>query len=204
MAYNSRRGSSLYKDAVSTATMLAAATNHPTTAQVARHMGANEDEMSLAFPKDQDLMEAALENAMVLLHDQCVKFVVRADADDPLSQFTALADAYIEWAHDHPQEFAILGNIPAHAAPKSGNLLRYETALHQLMFRLLTRARQLGLMQQEDDISLVIATSRSFAYGVAGKMLSGNLSRWTGTTSDLEVARAALHLFTRNVIAARP
>ncbi|SMO84033.1 TetR-like C-terminal domain-containing protein [Paracoccus laeviglucosivorans] len=202
MAYFSRRGGSLYTDAVSAVTQLGARSVRPTTADVARHLGTDEVEVSKVFPDDQRLMEAALENAMMLLHDQCVRSVVKVSADDPLAQFLALADAYIEWAHDHPQEFAILGDIPAHMTPQSGNLLRYETALHRLMMQMLLRARELGVMDDDVDPPLLIATARSFAYGVAGKMLSGNLSRWTGAATDIDAARAALHLFSRKIIKA--
>lgn len=200
MPYSSRPGGTLYADAVSAVTEIITQTPSPTAADVARHIGADEQAVAKVFPQDQDLMAAVLENAIILLHDRCVKSVVKADANDPLAQFMAFADAYIEWAHDHPQEFAILGNIPAELTPPGGTLLRYEIALHQQMMRMLTLAQQMGQLEQDADLPLLIATARSFAYGVAGKMLSGNLSRWTDGTPPLAAARAALHMFSRKVI----
>lgn len=195
-----RRRGTIYTEAVSAMTRMISQPGTPSTADVARAMGANESELATLFP-DSQLLQASLENAVVLLHDQCVKSVVKIDPEDPLGQFMALSDAYIEWASDHPQEFVILGTIPAGKSAGGGDMLRYERALHELMIRLLRQAQAKGLLDDDADLSLIIATSRSFAFGVANKMLSGNLTRWMEGESGLEAARRALHLFTRCMVA---
>lgn len=194
-----RRGT-IYTEAVSAMTRLISHPEPPTTADVARELGTTESELSDLFPEDGHLLAASLENAVVLLHDQCVKSVVKVDPEDPLAQFMALSDAYIEWASQHPQEFVILGTIPAGKTPVGGNILRYERALHELMTRFLQQAQSKGLLADNADLPLIIATSRSFAFGVANKMLSGNLTRWMQGEPGLDAARRALHLFTRSMI----
>ncbi len=190
----------LYDDAVSAMTTLISRPSAPTTADVARHLGTSEAEVLGLFATDRELLQATLENAMVLLHDQCVKGVVKADPKDPLAQFIALSDAYIEWAYEHPREFVILGSLPADGAWAEGNLSHYERALHELMGRMLALAQAKGLIRPDEDLDLMIATSRSFAFGVANKMLSGNMARWLGGDSALESARKALHLFTHKMM----
>lgn len=197
-----RRRGTIYTEAVSAMTRMISHPETPSTADVAREMGASETELANMFP-DNDLLQASLENAVILLHDQCVKSVVQVDPEDPLGQFLALSDAYIKWASDHPQEFVILGASPAERAPRGGNMLRYERALHELMLKLLKQSQAKQLLDPEADLPLIIATSRSFAFGVANKMLSGNLTRWMDGEHGLDAAHRALHLFTRALLSPR-
>lgn len=194
-------GGTIYTDAIRMMTALISRPDAPTTADVARHLGKDEGQVASLFRDDQHLLEAALENAMVLLSDQCVKSVVKIDPEDPLAQFAALADAYIEWADRHPAEFFILGNLPANSTINCGNMLRYEQSIHMLMLRMLKQAQAKGMIEPDADIKLLVAVSRSFAYGVAQKMISGNLARWMDSDSNLTTARNALHLFIRKIMA---
>lgn len=194
-------GGSIYADAIRMMTTLISHPDAPTTAEVARHLGKDEEQVTSVFRDDRHLLEAALENAMVLLTDQCVTSVVKIDPEDPLAQFIALADAYIEWADRHPAEFFILGNIPANSTVACGNLLRYEQSIHALMLRMLKQAQAKGMIEPDADIKLLVTVSRSFAYGVAQKMISGNIARWMETDCSLTTARKALHLFIRKIMA---
>jgi AcrR family transcriptional regulator len=194
----------VYAQAVRIMTTLVSHPDAPTTAEVARRLGTDESQLTEVFRDDAHLLEAALENALVLLHDQCVTSVVRIDPDDPLAQFVALSDAYIEWANRHPAEFMILGSLPAKRAVASGNLLRYEQSIHALMLRMLKQAQGKGLIEPDADIKLLVTTARSFAYGVAQKMISGNIARWMETDASLDAARRALHLFTRKIMTPTP
>lgn len=190
----------IYAQAVRMMTTLVSQPETPSTAEVARHLGAEESRLTEVFSSDRALMDAALENAMVLLHDQCVTSVVQVDPEDPLGQFMALSDAYLEWANRHPAEFMILGGLPAERAVASGNLPRYEQSIHALMLRMLKQAQSKGMLEPDADIRLLVAAARSFAYGVAQKMISGNMARWMESDSGLEAARRALHLFTRKIM----
>lgn len=201
MHYRSHRGGTLHADAVEAATKLILCRNRPSNADVARQIGATDDEFADVFADNQQLIDAVLESAVVRLHDQCVRSLVKAAPNDPLAQFTAIAEAYLEWAHDNPGEYAILGDIPADLAPQSGDMLRYESSMHELMLRILAQAQSTGLLDPALDPFLLIATMRSFAYGLASKMLNGNLSRWTGTPSGIEAARASLQLFLGKALA---
>lgn len=194
----------IYAEAIRVMTTLISHPHAPTTADVARHLGKDEGQVASIFRDDQHLLEAALENAMVLLSDQCVTSVVKIDPEDPLAQFTALADAYIEWADRHPAEFFILGNIPANSTMNCGNMLRYEQSIHALMLRMLKQAQAKGMIEPDADIKLLVTISRSFAYGVAQKMISGNVARWMETDDSLTTARNALHLFLRKIMSPPP
>ncbi|MFT4011870.1 MAG: TetR-like C-terminal domain-containing protein [Paracoccus sp. (in: a-proteobacteria)] len=204
MAIGHHRPSTTYSDAVHAMTRLISHPDKPTKADIARETGRSEAEISALFPEEQSLLQASLEIAVILLQDRCIQAVVKVDPNDQLAQFLALADAYLDWANEHPQAFAILGNVHAEQAPTTGNLERYELALHELMLRLLRQARDKGLLAENADLRLMVATSRSVAYGLANKMLSGNLSRWMNGEDGLSAARRALHLFVRQMIGAKP
>lgn len=195
MHYRSHRGGTLHADAVEAATQLILQRHRPTNADVARQIGADEADFSDVFADNQQLIDAVLESAMVRLHDQCVRQLVKAPTDDPVAQLTAITDAFLDWAHENPAEYAILGDIPADLTPQSGNLLRYESSMHNFMLRVLVQAQSAGKLDPLIDPMLLIATIRSLAFGVANKMLSGNLTRWTGTSSGIDAGRAALRLF---------
>ncbi|MTH77425.1 TetR/AcrR family transcriptional regulator [Paracoccus aestuariivivens] len=201
MGYAVRPGSNLYVDAVETFTALTGATGmHPSLAEVEKRLGLERGGLSTMFDDEGELLDATMRNAMLLLHDQCVRSMAAVSEEGWLTQFEALADAYVEWAHDHPREFQLIGKMPDDEFREYPDLTRYEHGLHVLMGRILRRAQEDGHLAPDEDVGLLVPVAYAFAHGLTVKMLSGDLSRWLPDRSPLATAQAALHLFTRRML----
>ncbi|GLK65912.1 hypothetical protein [Paracoccus kondratievae] len=198
----SQPGSNLYTRVIEVATVLANENGRlPGLTEVAERIGIGIEALSALFPDDARLADALGENAMLLLLDQCVRSVVQVEGGDVLAQFAALADAYLEWAYRHPRESYIIGAMPAGQFESNHRLMRYEESLHELMLKLLLRARDEGRLAEDDDPKMVIAVAHTFAYGVARKMALGDLSRWSPEDHEpLEAARQAMRFFIRKIL----
>jgi hypothetical protein len=167
----------------------------PALDEVAAAVLATPDELRQIVPEISVLVHAMAENALMLLHDACVRQAAASPCNDPAAQFMAIADAYVEWAFNHPKEFRIINLMPAHSFLGCERLVRYEDAIHEVMLKILGRAQQLGLVDANQELRVLVAISHTFAYGVASKMLLGDLSRWSPGLSDREAARQNLAIF---------
>ncbi|MFT4012170.1 MAG: WHG domain-containing protein [Paracoccus sp. (in: a-proteobacteria)] len=197
------RGGSLYGAAVEAFTDLYTQTGQvPTLCDVATRIEAETEELRAMFPGREDLLAAMAENAMMLLQDQCIQTVVAADGNDPLAQFEALGDAYLEWAYRHPREFRIIGMMPGDKFERSEVLTRYEHGVHEMMLKLLRRAQAMGMLDESEDLQVTLAVFHTYAYGVASKMLVGDLQRWMPGADPLGTARMAMRAFSRMVVPA--
>lgn len=196
-----RPGGNTYSEAVAATTRLISETGKvPSLRDVAAKIAVPETELIQLFPDARHLMIATAESAMMLLQDKCIRTVVEADADDPLAQFEALAYAYVEWAYSHPREFRLIGSMPAGQFEGNDRLMRYEQSIHELMYKLLQRAQGKNMLPAGENLTALIAVSHTYAYGVASKMLLGDLARWMPGLSERDAARSALHLFIRKVL----
>jgi len=188
----------LYDEAVEAVTEIMLESPHPPAlCEVEEHLHIPGGALSALFADQRDLLLAMVERAIALLHDQCVRTVVTVDGHDPVAQFQALADAYIEWAYRYPREFRIIGSMPGSQFEKNGQLMRYEKALHELMLRMLVRAQERGALDADENLPMLVAIAHTYAYGIASKMLLGDLARWAPGPDDLTTARAALYAFIR-------
>lgn len=188
----------LYDEAVEAVTaFMSEAPRPPALSEVEERLQVQEGALSGLFADDRQLLVAMAERAIALLYDQCVRTVVKVDGQDPVAQFQALADAYIEWAYRFPREFRIIGSMPASQFEKNGQLMRFERALHELMLRMLVRARERGDLDRDENLPMMVAIAHTYAYGIASKMLLGDLARWAPGMDDLTAAREALHTFIR-------
>lgn len=196
MRNSDQRGRTLYAGAVDAATTIIAQSGRvPDLAELATILSVTETTLAQIFTEDDSLTNAIAENAMLLLYDRFVRSVVKADANDPIAQFHALADAYIEWAYDHPREFRIIGSMPGADFQNNDLLMRHEKSIHALMLRLLTSAQNNGRLAKDENLPMLIAIAHTYAYGVASKMLLGDLTRWAPGLDELELARHALRIF---------
>lgn len=186
----------LYDKAVEAVTALMSESPHPPAlSEVEERLQVPDGALSGLFADDQQLLVVMAERAIALLHDQWVRTVVKVDEHDPVAQFQALADAYIEWAHRFPREFRIIGSMPASQFEKNGQLMRFEKALHELMLRMLVRAQERGTLAPDENLPMMVAIAHTYAYGIASKMLLGDLARWAPGLDDLTAAREALYAF---------
>lgn len=202
MSSDTRPGGSLYADAIHCVTRLRAETGlSPGLDEVAASLGVPRDELAKLFPDDCRLLQATAENAMMLLHDMCVRTVVTVDPEDPVGQFEALSASYVDWACAHPQEFFIIATMPDHEFRANETLMRYERGLQQAMLRILGLAQARGLLAPGDDLGVMLSVAHTFAFGVINKMLMGDLARWSQGRDRRDAAHAAMHAFIRKVLA---
>ena len=201
MAFSLRPGENLYVAAIDATTgFLSEYSRLPELTELAAAMHVDVGKLSSLFGNQGRLAEAVAENAMMLLHDRCIRSVVQVQDQDPLRQLQALSEGFLEWAYCHPREFQLIGLMPANQFEGVRGLLRYEQALHDLMLKLYGRAHRAGMVQGNDDPAMLVAIAHTFAYGVASKMLLGDLSRWAPDSNPLEGARATMRVFMRRML----
>lgn len=186
----------VYANAIESLTDLTARTGAvPSIPEIADHMGVARDQLDPLFPSIQHLLVAMAESAMMVLNQTLIDCAAAARRDDPVEQFMAIANGYVEWAHRHPREFRIVGSMPAGNFEGNERLMRYEASIHELMIKLLQRAKASGLIAQDQDLVTFVSIAHTFAYGVVSKMLLGDLARWNPGLSDIDAARTNLRTF---------
>lgn len=186
----------LHERVVSTALMLAetCTTPPPCRTQVARILGEPVESIEDVFPDDQALLVAGVEQALVLLMDGCTRAVVRVSPDDPVAQFIALGDAYLDWAATYPVQFRMVSDRQMVNVADEPRLRRYLESLNELMARMLTRARDDGRLHPQEDIPLLVLSSRCFATGTARMMVEGRMHAEGGGNS-LDLAKMLIRDF---------
>ncbi|WP_410219466.1 hypothetical protein [Paracoccus sp. (in: a-proteobacteria)] len=167
----------------------------PQLGEVAAHIGVPLADLEAIVPSVEALMVKMAENAMVLLHHACVQSIAQASSDDPVEQFVALADGYLEWGYRYPREFRIIGAMPAADFQSNQKLLRYEESIRELMLRILKRGQARSTIPQSLDVQTFIAIAQTYAFGVVTLMLLGDLSRWNSGLPPREAARLNLRTF---------
>lgn len=130
------------------------------------------------FGDERALVIASLEQALVHLMDISTRAVVQVDPDDPVAQFTALGEAYLDWAARHGTEFRLLAHNDLVDCMQEPTLRRYLDALTELTARMLKRGVEQGLIDPQDSIPTMVLSSRIFVYGLAHMVLDGRLQGW--------------------------
>nr|WP_162623922.1 WHG domain-containing protein [Paracoccus saliphilus] len=139
----------------------------PTRDSVADALGVETDVITRLFADDRALLTAAVEQALIILMDTCTKAVVRVDPRNPMAQFIALGDAYLDWADRHRAQFRLMSDQRLLEVMNIPNLRRYVVSVTDLMTRMLTRAKSEGLLHPKEDIAVLVLSARSYAYGLA-------------------------------------
>ena len=164
----------------------------PDLDQVARRLGVPACDLRRIFPDDQSLLIAVAEQALVRLMDACTKAVVRINPDDAVGQFLALGKAYIRWAADHRMQFRLITSHPTLDAMRIPELRRYLDSVGDLMTRMLERARAAGRLREDEDIAMILLSSRVFAYGLARMVVDGRMQGLLPSRDPVEAAELAL------------
>ncbi|MBU3029792.1 WHG domain-containing protein [Paracoccus marinaquae] len=155
------------------------------------------EDVQRIFPDIHAVMVAAAEQALVLLIDNCVKAVVKVDPEDAVAQFTALGDAYIDWASVYHAQFRLLSDDRLLDTLGTPQLRRYLDSLTELMTRMLERAQQSGRLSPDENIHLMVLSSRTFAYGLARMVIDHRMAEWYPDAAPIEAAKVVLHDFVR-------
>ncbi|MBO9487914.1 WHG domain-containing protein [Paracoccus sp. R12_1] len=169
----------------------------PQLDEIAARLDRPVDEIREIFPDPQAVLIAAAEQALVRLMDNCTKAVVRVDPDDAVAQFCALGDAYLEWAQTYPVHFRLMSDQQLLDTLGTPQLRRYLNSLSELMTRMLERAQEAGNLPQDENIALMVLSSRSFAYGLARMVVDQRMGEWYPDMPPLESAKLAMRDFVR-------
>ncbi|MCZ0961160.1 TetR/AcrR family transcriptional regulator [Paracoccus benzoatiresistens] len=169
----------------------------PELEHVARRIGIPVAELRRIFPDDQSLLIAVAEQALVRLIDSCTKAVVKIDPDDAVAQFLALGIAYVRWAADHRTQFRLINGHPTLNAMHTPKLRRYLDSVVDLMTRMLERAQKAGHLREDEDISMIVLSSRTFAYGLARMVVDGRMDGLLPCQDPLEAAELAMADFVK-------
>ncbi|WP_196053512.1 TetR-like C-terminal domain-containing protein [Paracoccus lichenicola] len=164
----------------------------PDLDHVARRIGMPACDLRRIFPDDQSLLIAVAEQALVRLMDSCTKAVVKINPDDAVAQFLALGSAYIRWAADHRAQFRLITSHPTMDAMRIPELRRYLDSVTDLMVRMLERARAAGHLREDENIAMIVLSSRAFAYGLARMVVDGRMESLLPSQDPIEVAERAL------------
>lgn len=171
----------------------------PSLAAIAEALEQPVDKLDSIFPDAHAVLVAAGEQALVRLMDTCIKAVVKVDPEDAVGQFNALGDAYLDWAYGAPMQFRLLADnrlINAEVAPQ---LMRYMHSLNELMARMLERARDAGNLSPDEDIPMMVMSSRTFAFGLAGMAIDQRIGEWYPDMDPLDTAKMVLRDFVRRI-----
>ena len=191
-------GQHLLSTVISTASRLAAATGElPHLETVAEELGVEKELLKqVIFDRDHLLVAMADVALQQLLHT-ITREIARCSS--PVDQLEAISIAYVDWARLYPQEFRLVGEMPAHVFENHPRLLRYEQSVHDLILKLMERAQEEGYLDPDEDLIMLRAMSHTYLFGVITKMMLGVLTRWTPGSSDHEAARTALRAFSRKL-----
>ncbi|MBM3606000.1 MAG: WHG domain-containing protein [Alphaproteobacteria bacterium] len=150
----------------------------PRRSDVAATLGEPEDRLLQMFPNDEALLIAAAEEALIILIDSCTKAVVKVNPNDPVGQFSALGEAYLDWANQHQAQFRLISDPTRPDLLNLPQLRRYIDSITDLMTRMLKRALEAGQLHPREDIFLLVLAARSFAYGLARMIVDGRMKDW--------------------------
>ena len=169
----------------------------PDLGHVAERLGMPVQELCRIFPNDQSLLIAVAEQALIRLMDSCTKAVVKINPDDAVGQFLALGNAYVRWAGDHRMQFRLITSHPSLDVMQIPELRRYLDSVTSLMTRMLERARDAGCLRSDEDIGMIVLSSRTFAYGLARMVVDGRMQDCLPSHAPLEAAELAMADFVK-------
>ncbi|MCZ0963102.1 TetR-like C-terminal domain-containing protein [Paracoccus benzoatiresistens] len=198
MSVTLQPGQHLLSAAITTASRIAAETGElPRLKVVAKALGVEKEALkAVIFDRDHLLAVMADVALQRLLHTITREI---AACSSPVEQLEAIAVAYVDWARLYPQEFRLVGEMPATVFEAHPRLLQYEQSIHDLVLKMLQRAQEEGYLDPDEDLIMLRAISHTYLYGVITKMMLGDLARWTPGSNDHEAARTAVRVFNRKL-----
>jgi len=159
-----------------------------TVREVARQAGVSSGAPFRHFASRKALMTAVAEQGMAKLREEIERRLGETAPGDPMAGLMALADAYIDWAVDHPTHYRVLGDRALVDFYKSEALVRDNRWIRETMLALFKAARDQALLRA-CDIGLVAFQCRAMAYGLARMHVDSHLREFG---IPPEKARAAM------------
>lgn len=148
-----------------------------TVREVARQAGVSSGAPFRHFASRKALMTAVAEEAMAKLRAEIEGRLAGAAPGDPFAGLLALAEAYVDWAVDHPTHYRVLGDRPLVDFYRSEALLRDNRWIREAMQTLFAAAREQSLLR-DCDLALVAFQCRAMAYGLARMQVDAHLAEF--------------------------
>ena len=167
----------------------------PSLSQVAKALGVPATDLQQMFKDEEGLLIAIAEQGLIRLIDATTKAIVKMDQDDPIGQYIALGDAYLEWADQNRGQFRLITNATLFDTLRTPQTRRYLDALNDLMVRILERARTAGLLHHDDDIGAIVVSSRVFAHGLSRYIVDARIEDFAPGMPQLDAAKKMLNNF---------
>ena len=145
--------------------------------EVARRAGVSSGAPFRHFATRKALMTAVAEDAMARLRAEIERRLADCPEDEPFAGLLALADAYVDWAVDHPTHYRVLGDRPLVDFYRSEALVRDNRWIREMMLGLFTAAREQSLLR-DCDLALVAFQCRAMAYGLARMHVDAHLQEF--------------------------
>jgi AcrR family transcriptional regulator len=162
--------------------------------EVARRAGVSSAAPFRHFPSRIALLTAIAEEAMRRFHQEFVRVLESAPADDPLARFRAIGVAYLRWAFRNPTHFQVLSDRTLFDFDGATELRRRDQEIREAMEAAVTAAIRQGQLRS-DDVRLLQLTGRGLVYGLARMQVDGHMPRWGIAEAEAEaMAEAALDL----------
>ena len=148
-----------------------------TVREVARQAGVSSGAPFRHFASRKALMTAVAEEAMGKLRAEIERGLAESAPGDPFAGLLALADAYVDWAVDHPTHYRVLGDRPLVDFYRSEALVRDNRWIRETMLALFATAKERSLLR-DCDVDLVAFQCRAMAYGLARMHVDAHLAEF--------------------------
>ena len=203
MSVTLQPGQHLLSAAIAEASRIVSETGElPRLKVIAKALGVEKEMLkTVIFNRDHLLVVMADVALQRLLHTITQQM---SGCSSPVDQLERIAFAYIDWARLYPQEFRLVGEMPAALFEAHPRLLQYEQSVHDLVLKILQRAQAKGYLEADEDLVMLRAICHTYVYGVITKMLLGDLGRWTPGSTDEDAARTAVQVFNRKLFKPGP
>ncbi|MBK4215779.1 TetR/AcrR family transcriptional regulator [Paracoccus caeni] len=187
-------GMGLHGRAIVTALDVMAETRsaRPSMDEICERMGVGAEDLRGIFADEHSLLVAVAEQALVRLIDATTRAIVKVEQDDPIGQFLALGDVYMEWAAQYPTQFRLVTDNSLVDGYEVPELRRYIDSLSELMIRTLSRAQDRGDLPATADIPKLVLTTRIFCHGLARMLIDGRLHAMQPDASALQLAKSIM------------
>jgi len=171
----------------------------PDLETIARVMGEPLDRVREIFVDEQGLLSSVVEQAMMVLIDDCTRAVVKIDPNDPMGQCQALIETYLTWVMSHPSQFRLMSDQRLIDVANDEHLRRYQASINELASKMMFRAQEQGQLHPKENIPALILTSRCFVYGTARMIVDGRLGDFSDDIDPMQAARCIAQDYVRRV-----
>lgn len=160
--------------------------------EAARRAGVSPAAPFRHFPTKAALMAAVAEQAMARLTAAIEAAVAQVAGASPMTRFSALGRAYLDWALDNPTHFQVISSRTLVDVQASPSLRGQNDAIRLTMAKLLEEAREAGEIRRDLPVDEVLLSARAFGYGLARMYVDGHFPEWHPVAEPRQAIMSAL------------